>query len=157
MAQRSLSASLLLLLVLLAPVQQTQQMHDKNSGPSSSRQLTLFHWWNAYSETQPFGPHAAAARLPIHEGGFIDGRSGHQWIQSISSYLGWRGGLPWRPETHRFNEVRFHYVECIALVHGAYYHNVKWWAASAPHAGEIVALKRFLRSVARKQKARVAA
>jgi hypothetical protein len=96
-------------------------------------QLELFHWWNACPEDQPFGPHAAASRLPVHEGGFVWGRSGHQWVQSVISYLAWRQGSAWRPETHRFHPVRWHFNECIAVVQQAYFGNVKWWAASAPH------------------------
>lgn len=99
------------------------------NGPSE--QLNLFHWWNAYPDNETFGP--SAARLPVHEGGFVWGRSGHQWIRSIVAYLSWREGSPWRPETHRYHPVRWHFVDCVRIVTTAYYGNVKWWAPSAAH------------------------
>lgn len=95
------------------------------------QQLELFHWWNAYAENEIYKPQSTASRMPIHEGGFVWGRSGHQWIQSIIAYLAWREGSSWRPPTHRYNPVRWHFVECISIVQSAYYGNAKWLAASA--------------------------
>ncbi|HLW53272.1 MAG TPA: hypothetical protein VKW06_10555 [Candidatus Angelobacter sp.] len=94
------------------------------------QQLQLFHWWNAYSEVDRFGP-PVVDRLPIHEGGRVWGRSGFQWIQSVTSYLAFREGSSWRPDYHRFHPVRQHYVECIAIVRRAYFGNVRWWTGSA--------------------------
>jgi hypothetical protein len=91
-------------------------------------QLNLFHWWNAYPEEEPFG--TPAHRLPVHEDGFVCGRSGFQWVQSIIAYLAWREGAAWRPESHRFNPVREHFVECVSIVQRAYFGNARWFNAS---------------------------
>ena len=93
-----------------------------------AEQLPLFHWWNVCAEDALQGPDAS--RLPVHEGGLVFGRSGFQWIKAVSAYLEFRAGSAWRPESHRFNPVYEHYVECLRVVHSAYYQNVNWWAAS---------------------------
>jgi len=95
------------------------------------QQLCLFHWWNAYPDNVTYG--ADASRLPVHEGGFVEGRSGFQWIKAAIHYLEYRAGSAWRTQEHRYHPVRWHYTECIRLLNEAYYKNVKWWSPAAPH------------------------
>src|ERR1051326_9119315 len=88
---------LLTFISLSAPLAQCRQAVP-------DEQLKLFHWWNVCPDDQTYGPDAS--RLPVHEGGFVDGRSGFQWIKAVISYLDYRAGSGWRPGTHRYHPIR---------------------------------------------------
>ena len=120
MLKRSVCLLLLCIPLLSVSPAPARPMHE---------QLRLFHWWNACPENEPWGPDAT--RLPIHEGGLVDGRSGFQWVKAVIDYLDYRAGSAWRPGTHRYHPVRQHYVECAAIVQHAYFSNVNWWAPCA--------------------------
>jgi hypothetical protein len=123
---KNLIASLLLSFILLS----LTSGYPKQTVPLPPEQLSLFHWWNAYPESERYGPDAS--RLPVNAGGYVWGRSGHEWVRSVLSYLEWREGSSWRNEYHRYHPVRWHYIECIRTVRSAYYSNVGWWSTAVP-------------------------
>jgi hypothetical protein len=51
----------------------------------------------------------------------VDGRTAHQWVQSVLAYLDWRSGMSWRPMADRFHPDRTLYTESSLRLRQAYY------------------------------------
>lgn len=88
------------------------------------------------TNSDPAIPH----RLPVHRGGFVDGRSGWQWIRSVEHYLSWRAGDGWRPVGHRFHPDRVYCSAALQTLKRAYYTHPEvaaWWTPSFGEAARI--------------------